>query len=126
MENKSKKIIYSLLVLLLGFFSSCSNEDKNRIDDVEDMVLSSSAETIVLEEELVGKEALVFNWNRGSYKITEYRLEMDLKGNSFSQKADFILPVDGKPTLSFRHEQLNNLYGAQYKMWHERCVGRST
>ncbi len=109
MENKSKKIIYSLLVLLLGFFSSCSNEDKNRIDDVEDMVLSSSAETIVLEEELVGKEALVFNWNRGSYKITEYRLEMDLKGNSFSQKADFILPVDGKPTLSFRHEQLNNL-----------------
>lgn len=109
MENKSKKLIYSLLVLLLGFFSSCSNEDKNRIDDVEDLVLSSSAETIVLEEELVGKEALVLNWNRGSYKITEYRLEMDLKGNSFSQKVDFILPVDGKPTLSFRHEQLNNL-----------------
>jgi hypothetical protein len=108
MKHKIPKLIYSLLVLLLGVFS-CKNEDKNLIDDVDDIVLSSSAEVIILKEELVGEEVLSFRWNRGSNKITEYRLEIDLKGNSFSQKAEYILPVDTEPILSFRHEELNNL-----------------
>jgi hypothetical protein len=109
-QRTVRSVVFLLLVLIAGF-SSCKNDDSlNREPDGDmEIVLTSSVRSVVLQDRFFDQDAFDIAWTKGSNMLTEYQIEIDLKGNEFLTPATIISPVSEERKMAFKHEFLNNL-----------------
>lgn len=103
-----------LAALLLPALMSCGSDDvQYHIETPEDqMLISASAEDLVLDAADADKEVLTFSWNapadRGEGTSIKSYFRMDIADNNFATASDLIEIEPGQTSISFTADDLND------------------
>ena len=109
-RNLSPVVLLCLIVAVCLY--SCDENEEIKITDGVPISISASNTQMVLQQKQANKEALKFEWTRGSNKGTgaaiSYHLQMDAAENQFAKSLTSD-PVKGSYSKSFTVAELNNL-----------------
>lgn len=103
-----------LAALMLPALMSCGSDDvQYHIETPEDqMLISASAEDLVLEAADADKEVLTFSWNapadRGEGTSIKSYFRMDVANNNFATASDLIEIEPGQTSIAFTADDLND------------------
>ncbi len=118
-----ERIIYKSLFLSLVVFclSACDNDIKDISKVREKLELTSSATSIVLDENNMQKDIITFNWTEARELSSDYAVsyttKLDLVGNNFGSSTVILnYEDDGTFSRSFTSEQLNNWANEKWKL----------
>ncbi|WP_165042244.1 SusF/SusE family outer membrane protein [Dysgonomonas sp. ZJ709] len=109
------RAIYKIIfIFLLAVFSIACSDDDNNDGPVDALVLKSSNDTIVLDEDKADEIAVTFSWNKGIDRGPEntivYIFRLDIYGADFETSTDPIeIPADGERAIVYTNKELNDL-----------------
>lgn len=102
--------ILSLIVLI---FASCDKDDRSPADIGDALIITTSTNSIVLQQSNKNEKAVTFSWNEGIYRgdgtsIT-YSFKLDIANNDFVTSIPLEEMSEGIFSKSYTVEELNNL-----------------
>lgn len=107
------KVKYHILFLLLtGLFAQACNTNEPKEPERNDLKITASAESIVLDGDNISEKALTFSWNKatslGDEYTFSYLFQVDIADNDFATATDYVtLGEDG--SYSFTNAELYDL-----------------
>ncbi|GAB6013186.1 SusE domain-containing protein [Viscerimonas tarda] len=118
-KNFFKLTLFTCLISLC----SCDEEETNRVeypDFQHPMSVTASQSNLVLEEDKADQTAITFTWtegnNRGSGTSLKYVVNLGLQLESGVRELPAIEIPDGQHSLSYTHEELNELLLAKWNV----------
>lgn len=128
LENKCNNKIYRnmkmkyhlFLFLIIGFLLQACNDDTSQVvPERNELKLTASAETIVLDKDKEAETVLTFSWNKatdiGSEYTFSYLFQIDIADNNFATATDYVVLAENE-SYSFTAGQLYDFIVEEWGM----------
>lgn len=104
-----KKTYFIIITLLASFFISCQTDEKNE-PERNNLKLTSTAESVILDENKQNENVITFEWNDATEIGTDYNFtylfQLDIADNDFETATNPITIPEGVRSISFTSAQL--------------------